>query len=159
MHHDVLNLTYFRSRIKVFFTSYYNIFPKKAKWKYHKYHFNLKARTNKTGINLIILILIFVEPFLKYDAIYDFSVWLSTFHNPMDINRFRSHTWKGYSLVNYITSAGLEPVPSHSERLCMTSYYRHFSTNIKSKPENTRFVSQGLLPLKANKIGINLIII
>ncbi len=37
-----------------------------------------KARADKTGINFMIFILIFVENCLYFDAIHDFSVWLRT---------------------------------------------------------------------------------
>ena len=54
-----------------------------------------KGRDNKTGINLMIFILIFVENCLQYDARHDFSVyWFGTGTNPADINRFGSHTGK-----------------------------------------------------------------
>ena len=38
----------------------------------------------------MLIILLFVENCLKYNAIYDFSVWLRTGSNPRNINRFRS---------------------------------------------------------------------
>ena len=47
-----------------------------------------EGRTNKTGINFMILILIFVENCLEYDAIHDFSVLLKTGSNSADFNRF-----------------------------------------------------------------------
>ena len=47
---------------------------------------------NKTGINFMIFILIFVKNCLQYYAIQDFSELLRTDSNPADINRFRSHT-------------------------------------------------------------------
>ena len=53
-----------------------------------------KARVYKTGINFRIFILIFVENCLKFDAIHDFSVRLRTGSNPVDCNRFQSHTGK-----------------------------------------------------------------
>ena len=53
-----------------------------------------KAQANKTGIDFMIFILIFVENCLQYDAIHDFSVWLRTGSYPADINRFRIHTGK-----------------------------------------------------------------
>ena len=34
-----------------------------------------KARANKTGINFMIFILLFVENCLSFDAIHKFSVW------------------------------------------------------------------------------------
>ena len=40
----------------------------------------------------MIFILIFVEKCLLFDAVHDFSVWLRTGSNPVDSNRFRSHT-------------------------------------------------------------------
>ena len=50
------------------------------------------ARTNKSGINFMIFISIFVEICMYYDAVHDFSVWMRTGSNPADIDRFRSHT-------------------------------------------------------------------
>ena len=47
-----------------------------------------KAQDNKTGINLMIFILIFVDNRLQYDDIHNFSVCLKTKYNPADINRF-----------------------------------------------------------------------
>ena len=43
----------------------------------------------KTGLDFIILILMFVENFLLYDAIHNFQSGSS---NPAHSNRFRSHT-------------------------------------------------------------------
>ena len=34
-------------------------------------------------------------------------------------------------LLNRLISAGLEPVLSHTEKACIASYYKQFSTNIK----------------------------
>ena len=51
-----------------------------------------KDRANKTGIKLIIFILIFEESL--YDAKRNFSLWLRTDSNPPDINRFQSDTGK-----------------------------------------------------------------
>ena len=54
-----------------------------------------KVRDKKVvPIHFMILILIFVENCLLFDAIHDFSVWLRTGSNPVDSNRFRSHTGK-----------------------------------------------------------------
>ena len=50
---------------------------------------NYKA--NKTSINFMIFILIFVENCLLFDAIHNFSVWLRTGSNPPDSDRFQSH--------------------------------------------------------------------
>ena len=36
-------------------------------------------------------------------------------------------------LRNRLISAGLEPVLSHTEKLCLALYYRQFSTNTKIK--------------------------
>ena len=41
-------------------------------------------------IDFMILLLIFVENCLWYDAIHDFSVWLRTGFNPPDVNLFQS---------------------------------------------------------------------
>jgi len=57
-----------------------------------------KARANKTSINFIIFISIFVKNCLLFDAIHDFSVWLRIGSNPVDINRFQSHTGKYFLL-------------------------------------------------------------
>ncbi len=51
-----------------------------------------KAKANKTGINLIP-----VENCVKLNAIYDFSVRLRTGSNPLDSNRFPSHTGKRFT--------------------------------------------------------------
>ena len=51
-------------------------------------------KTNKTGMNLIIIIFMFVENSMQYDTLHDFSVWLRTGYNPADINRFLSHIVK-----------------------------------------------------------------
>ncbi len=48
----------------------------------------------KTGINFMNFILIFVENCVLFDDIHDFSVWLITGSNPVDSDRFRSHTGK-----------------------------------------------------------------
>ena len=57
-----------------------------------------KDQANKTGIDIMIFILIFMEKCLNYDAIHDFSVLLRTGSNQADKYRFRSHTRK---LKNY----------------------------------------------------------
>ena len=57
-----------------------------------------KARADKTDINIMIFILIYVEHFLSFDAIHNFSVWLRTGSNPADSNRFRSHTGKSFRI-------------------------------------------------------------
>ena len=41
---------------------------------------------------------IFVEYWIKYDDMHDFSVWLRTSSNPVDINRFLSHTGNTFSI-------------------------------------------------------------
>ena len=51
-----------------------------------------KPWANKTGINIMIFLLVFVENCLLYDAIHDFSVWPRTGSNPPDINPFRIYT-------------------------------------------------------------------
>ena len=61
-------------------------------------------------------------------------------------------------LRNRLLSAGLEPVLSQTEKACIASNYRQFSTNIKIiiiklKPS---FVSPGLRPRAADKTGFNL---
>ena len=45
-----------------------------------------KALANKTDINFMILLSIFVKNYLLYDAVHDFSVWPRTGSNPADIN-------------------------------------------------------------------------
>ena len=42
----------------------------------------------------MIFILMFVENLLIYDIVHDFSVWLRTGSNPVNINWFRSNTVK-----------------------------------------------------------------
>ena len=54
-------------------------------------------KTNKTGMNLIIIIFMFVENSMQYYTLHYFSVWLRTGYNPADINRFRSHTGKYFN--------------------------------------------------------------
>ncbi len=61
----------------------------------------LKAQAKKTGINFMIFILIFAENCLKFDALHDFSVWLTIDFNPADSNRFQSHTGKYIILCYY----------------------------------------------------------
>ena len=39
-------------------------------------------------------ILLYVKNCLKYDALHDFSVWISKGSNPADMNRFQSNTGK-----------------------------------------------------------------
>ena len=51
-----------------------------------------QVRANKTGINLMILILIFKENCKENDTLHDFSVQLRTSSNPADINLFGNHT-------------------------------------------------------------------
>ena len=50
-----------------------------------------KARANKTSINIMIFILIFVKNCLYSNDMNDFSVWLRRGSNPVNINWFRSH--------------------------------------------------------------------
>ena len=47
---------------------------------------------NKIVINVMIFILTFVDKWLQFDALNDFSVWLRTGSNPAYIYQFRSHT-------------------------------------------------------------------
>ena len=51
-------------------------------------------KAKKTGINIMIFILIFVENCLEFDAIHDISVWLRTDSNPADSNRFKEKSCK-----------------------------------------------------------------
>ena len=62
--------------------------------------------------------------------------------------------------LNRFISAGLEMVPKRAQKLCIASFYRQFSTNIKIKNHkfNTICASLGLRPLKDNKTGFILII-
>ena len=64
------------------------------------------ALSDKTGINFMIFILIFLENCLHYGAKHDFSVWLRTGSNPADINWFQSHTGKYFS-INFMYSLPL----------------------------------------------------
>ena len=68
---------------------YYRQLSAEIKIKNHK-----MFGVNKTGINLKIFSLSFVENYLYYDAIHDYLVWMKTALNPADNNqfRFRSHT-------------------------------------------------------------------
>jgi len=66
----------------VFIASYYRQLSVDIKMKNHKI---------KTGINIMILILIFIENCLKFDAVHEFSVWLRTGYNPEDSNRCILH--------------------------------------------------------------------
>ena len=50
----------------------------------------------------MIFILIFVENWLFFYAIHDFSVWLRAGSNPHDINRFRSHIGKNNNDFIYL---------------------------------------------------------
>ncbi len=62
-------------------------------------------QANKTVVDYVIFTLILVANCLKYDAIHDFSEWLTTGSNPADINQFRSHT------TNVIQSKFLDIYP------------------------------------------------
>ena len=58
-----------------------------------------------------------------------------------------------------LISAVLEPVLSHTEKSCITSYYRQFSTNYKKNHKiNNRFVEESLRYLGANYTGFILIL-
>ena len=61
-------------------------------------------------------------------------------------------------LRNRLLSAGLEPVLSKTEKACIASNYRQFSTNIKIKIIKLKpsFVSPSLRPPAADKTGFNL---
>ncbi len=63
------------------------------------------------------------------------------------------HVW----LRNRLLSARLEPVLRQIEKSFLTSNYRQFSTNIKTKDHkmDASFVSPELLTLRANKTGFN----
>ena len=58
----------------------------------------IRAWVYKTGFYIIILHFIFVKKLILCNTIHDFSVWLRTSYDPVDINRFRSHTGK-YNFV------------------------------------------------------------
>ena len=62
-------------------------------------NYKIKARANRTGINFIIYVLISVQNYLQFDAVHDFSVWFRTGSNPVDINRFGSHTGKNILII------------------------------------------------------------
>ena len=51
-------------------------------------------KANKTGFTSIIAHFIFVENWILYDTIHDFSIWLRTGSNSAYINRFRNHSGK-----------------------------------------------------------------
>ena len=57
-----------------------------------------KGSVNKTGNNIMIFILLFLEN----DTIYAFSVWLRTGINSVDIIRFRSHTGNLFKFVYFL---------------------------------------------------------
>ncbi len=61
-------------------------------------------------------------------------------------------------LRNRLLSAGLAPVLNQTEKSCIASNYRQFSTNIKRKIIKLKpsFVSPDLRPLAADKTGFNL---
>ncbi len=61
-------------------------------------------------------------------------------------------------LRNRLLSTGLESVLSQTEKSCIASNYRQFSTNIKIKIIKLKpsFVSPSLRPLAADKTGFNL---
>ena len=65
----------------------------------------LKARPNKTGINFMIFILIFLKNCLQFDAKHNF--WLKTGPNPADINRFCSCTGNIFTCVAGTWDGGL----------------------------------------------------
>ena len=69
----------------------------------------LEAEVNKTSFDFMILILIFVENCLQYDAIHDFfSEWLRTSSNPADINRFRAILENAIKFNFYNAKLGLK---------------------------------------------------
>ena len=57
-----------------------------------------KCKINKTGINFMICILIFI----KYDSIHDFLVWLRPGSDSADISPFRRHTGNVNSVVELL---------------------------------------------------------
>ena len=63
-------------------------------------------------------------------------------------------------LQNRLISSGIESVLGHTEKSYTASYYRQFSTNIKvyNHKIKTSIFSPFLLPLKANKTGLNFIL-
>ena len=62
------------------------------------------TQDNKTEINFINSILIFVENCVLICALHDFSVGLRTGSNPADINRFRCHSGHKYQNIDIIKS-------------------------------------------------------
>ena len=60
-----------------------------------------KARTNKTSINFMILILIFVENCLYYDAIHEFSVYLGTGFHVYRVRTFKQNMRNEKEYVEY----------------------------------------------------------
>ena len=46
------------------------------------------VHANKIGINFMIFILLFMENYLKHNPIHNFSLWLRTSLNSVDINWF-----------------------------------------------------------------------
>ena len=83
------------------------------------------------------------------------SVWLARFTSEVAIPSVTAIKM-GYHFLewlrNWLLSAGLEPVLSHTEKSYIASYYRQSSKNIKiSHKSITGFVSLWLRPLGANK--------
>ena len=84
-----------------------------------------KARANKTG-NKMIFILIFVENWLKYDAIHYFSVWLKTGSNPK-IRTEKNRNWN--ALAHYSHIKNFTP---------KLSYLFHFSISLNKTEYKTK---------------------
>ena len=75
-----------------------------------------KAQDNKTVIDSISFILLFLGSCLKCDTIYDFSVWLQTGLNPANIKRIFAQTKKKFTLskiedLKYLFLNGVPSLP------------------------------------------------
>ena len=91
------------------------------------------------------------------------KLWFYSFFRPHGKEAFKYKPREEYFFIpvwlrNRLLSAGLEPVLSLTEKSCVASNYRQFSTNIKIKIIKLKpsFVSPGLRPLAADKTGFNL---
>ena len=108
----------------------------------------MKARSNKTGLNFMMFILIFLKIVCNTMVyVHNFSVWLRTDSNLSDINRLKCNlqfnipsvpAYYQYCFSSMASkpidiSGRLEPVLSITEKSCIASNYSKFSTNDKMK--------------------------
>ena len=57
--------------------------------------------------------------------------WIYIWHGQTFLRKYLKYCFIPVWLRNRLISAGLEPVLSHTEKLCIVSYYIQFSSNIK----------------------------